>query len=402
MNTLPPLSQLTDTVLIEAAQRRLEPGWLIRRREAAWKQFVASVPPIWRRTDLSKFESENLIAPAEPANTTLAWDESLASQGVIFQPLIEAAKDNNPIVEGLFGTAVDATAHKFTALHAALWQDGAFLYVPKHVTVDTPFVVTITLGANGAVFPHNLVVLEEGASATFIEQYMSEDSETQAFANPATELITRDGSSLRFVTAQTWGRNVYHIGAQRIIAGRDATIEWVTANLGGKVQHVEAETTLTETGSRVEWQAVTFANEQQILLTAPVLRHVGTNTESHLDFKTVVDDEGYSTFDGLIKIEKESKGTATRLEEHALHLGGKARSDSIPGLKIDTNDVARAGHASTSGEIDEEQLFYMRSRGITRDEAMHMIVTGFFEPVIARIPSEAVRERVIAVIESKM
>lgn len=402
MNTLPPLSEITDTLIIEAAQRRLEPGWLIRRREAAWKQFVESVPPIWRRTDLSKFDSEGLVAPAEPANTKLTWDESLAKQGVIFMPLVEAAKDNNPIVEALFGTGVDAEAHKFNALHAALWQDGAFLYVPKHVTVDAPFIATFTLGASSTVFPHNLVVLEEGASATFIEQYVSEDAEHQAFANPATELITRDGSSLRFVTVQLWGRNVYHIGAQRIIAGRDANVEWVTANLGAQLQHVEAETTLTETGSRVEWQAVTFANEKQVLLTAPVLRHVGVNTESHLDFKTVVDDEGYSTFDGLIKIEKESRGTATRLEEHALHLGGKARSDSIPGLKIDTNDVARAGHASTSGEIDEEQLFYMRSRGINRDEAIHMIVTGFFEPVLARIPSEEVRERVSAAIESKM
>ena len=179
-------------------------------------------------------------------------------------------------------------------------------------------------------------------------------------------------------------------------------VEWVSANLGAKLQHIEAEIALTEVGSKIEWQGVTFANEQQVLLTAPVLRHVGINTESHLGFKTVVDDDGYSTFDGMIKIEKDSKGTATRLEEHALHLGGKGRSDSIPGLKIDTNDVARAGHASTSGEIDDEQLFYMLSRGIGREEAMHMIITGFFEPVLDRIPSEELRARVSAMIEAKM
>lgn len=402
MSTLPPLSEIDDTLLIEAAQRRGEPGWLIRRREQAWKQFAESVPPVWKRTDLSKFKSEGIVAPDEPTQTKLTWDESFAAKGVIFMPLIEAAKSDNPVVRDLFGTAVDASAHKFNALHAALWQDGAFLYVPKHVSVEAPFVASFSLGANSTVFPHNLVVLEEGASATFIEEFVSEDVEAQAFSNPATELITGAGSSLRYVTVQTWGQGVYHIGAQRVIAGRDANVEWVTANLGGKLQHVEAETTLTETGSRVEWQAVTFANEQQVLLTAPVLRHVGVNTESHLDFKTVVDDQGYSTFDGLIKIEKNSRGTATRLEEHALHLGPKARSDSIPGLKIDTNDVQRAGHASTSGEIDEEQLFYMLSRGIPREDAIHMIVTGFFEPVLDRIPSDEVRERISAVIESKM
>jgi Fe-S cluster assembly protein SufD len=400
--TLPPLAELTDTTIIEAARERGEPGWLILRREEAWKNFAESVPPIWRRTDLSKFTSETITAPASAANTRLEWDQSLAEQGVIFMPLAQAVREHSAIVQQYFGTAIDPLAHKFNALHAALWQDGVFLYVPKNVAVDAPFLATFTLGTTNTVFPHNLVVLERGASATFIEEYVSKDVESQGFANPATELITGEGSSLRYITAQTWGRGVYHIGAQRVIVGRNANLEWVTANLGGKIQHIEAETTLTETGSRVEWQAVTFANEKQSLLTAPVLRHVGINTESHLDFKTVVDDEGYSTFDGLIKIEHESEGTSTRLEEHALHLSPKSRSDSIPGLKIDTNNVQRAGHASTSGQIDDEQLFYMLSRGIKRDEAIHMIVMGFFEPVLDRIPLESVRERLTDLIDHKM
>jgi Fe-S cluster assembly protein SufD len=121
-----------------------------------------------------------------------------------------------------------------------------------------------------------------------------------------------------------------------------------------------------------------------------------------MDFKTVVNGDGYTVFDGMIKIEKQSRGTISRLEEHAIHLSEKARSDSIPGLKIDTNDVQRAGHASTSGQVDEEMLFYMRSRGIDRDEAIHMIVTGFFEPVLDRIPLEELRERVAEVIEAKI
>jgi Fe-S cluster assembly protein SufD len=137
-------------------------------------------------------------------------------------------------------------------------------------------------------------------------------------------------------------------------------------------------------------------------LTAPWLRHVGANTEGHMEFKTVVKDTGYAVFDGMIKIEKGSRGTISRLEEHALHLSQKARNDSIPGLMIDTNDVQRAGHASTSGQIDDEQLFYMLSRGIKREEAIHMIVTGFFEPVLDRIPLEALRDRVSGLIESKL
>lgn len=402
MNTLPPLSQLNENVLTEAAQRRGEPAWLIERREAAWKTFVASTPPFWKRTDLSKFQPEQISAPTEAASTTLTWNQSLAAQGVIFTPLLSALASGNALAQQLLGTAIEAEAHKFNALHAALWLDGAFLYVPKNVAVEEPFVASFALGQGGSVFPHSIVVLEEGASATFVEEFTSADASGQGFANPATEIFTRQGSSLRYVSIQTWGREVYHIGAQRVVAGRDANVDWVTANLGGKLQHIEAEATLTEVGSRVEWQAVTFANEKQSLLIAPTLRHVGVSTESHLDFKTVVNDEGYSTFDGMIKIEKGSRATATRLEEHALHLGGKSRSDSIPGLKIDTNDVERAGHASTSGEIDEEQLFYMLSRGIGREDAIHMIITGFFEPVLDRIPSAEVRERVSAAIEAKL
>ena len=121
-----------------------------------------------------------------------------------------------------------------------------------------------------------------------------------------------------------------------------------------------------------------------------------------MDFKTVVKDTGYTIFDGMIKIDHESRGTITRLEEHALHLSPKARSDSIPGLRIDTNDVAKAGHASTSGQVDEDILFYMRSRGITRADAVHMIVMGFFEPVFDRIPSAELREEVATLVEGKI
>jgi Fe-S cluster assembly protein SufD len=168
------------------------------------------------------------------------------------------------------------------------------------------------------------------------------------------------------------------------------------------VQHTEAETALKGDGAHVNWVAATFGAKDQVLLTAPWLRHIGAKTEGHMDFKTVVKDSAYATFDGMIKIEHDSKATVSRLEEHALHLTPKARSDSIPGLKIDTNDVARAGHASTSGEVDEEQLFYMRSRGISRTDAINMIVMGFFEPVLDRIPSEELRERVGTMIEAKI
>lgn len=400
---LPPFSALSDTQLAEAASAAGEPAWLVERRAAAWRTFAQSEPPHWRRTDLTALKADALAAQLGTSHTAVRWDESLAAKGVIFTTLAAALRDHEALVKQHLGAALDAQAHKFAALHAAVWQDGVFLYVPKDTAVEAPLHALLTLaGAGSAAAPHNLIVLDRGASATFIEEFNSPDVDGQALALPATEIFVGDGASLKYVTLQTWGYGVYQIGAQRARVGRDASLEWAAVNLGGRLQHTEAETALEGDGAHVDWVAATFGKGDQALLTAPWLRHIGARTEGHMDFKTVVKDSSYTTFDGMIKIEHESKATVSRLEEHALHLTPKARSDSIPGLKIETNDVLRAGHASTSGEVDEEQLFYMRSRGISRTEAMHMIVMGFFEPVLDRIPSDELRQRIGGLIEAKI
>ncbi len=403
MKYFPKLSELTDAEIAAAAREAGEPEWLIERRTAAWQFFGESTPPIWRRIDLSKFKPEDIVVSRGAQGTALVWDAKLGAQGVVFTTLQEALVKHEALVKQYLGAAVDPLAHKFTALHAALWQDGAFLYVPKDVAIELPLLASFTLPAGShATFPHNLVIVERGASVTFVEEYASPDVAGPALAGPATEIFVGDGASVRYVTAQNWGRGVYTIGSQLARVGNDGNLEWVALNLGGTLQHLEAETALVGNGARVEWMASTFATAGQTLLTAPWLRHLGANTEGHMDFKTVVSGDGYTVFDGMIKIEKASRGTISRLEEHAIHLSPKARSDSIPGLRIDTNDVQRAGHASTSGQIDDEQLFYMLSRGIRRDEAIHMIVMGFFEPVLDRIALEDLRERVAAVIEGKI
>lgn len=402
MNYLPTLSVLTDEQIAAAAHAAGEPEWLIDLRVAAWRFFALSVPPIWKRTDLTGFRAEDVAAPMTPQGTAIQWDAKLEEQGVIFTTLAAAVRSHPELVQRYLGTAVDPLAHKFNALHAALWQDGVFLYVPKNVAVELPLHAVFTLAADShATFPHNLLIVERGARVTLIEEYAAPDREGQALALPATEAFVGDGAALRFATAQTWGRGVYHIGAQRMRIGRDGSLEIIAANVGGKLQHVEVETTLEGNGAHVDWVAVTLANDRQSLLTAPLVRHVGANTESHMNFRTVVSETGYSTFDGMVKIERSGQGANSRLEEHALHLSPKARSDSIPGLQIDANDV-KAGHASTSGQVDDEQLFYMLSRGIKRDEAIHMIVTGFFEPVLDRIPIEELRARIGELIESKL
>lgn len=400
---LPTLAALTAEPIVAASRAVGEPTWLTDWRRAAWAFFVQSAPPQWRRTNLTQLQAETITPLFQPQGTAIQWDEALAEHGVVFTTLAAALHSHEALIRERMGTAVAPLEHKFSALRAALWQDGAFLYVPKNVDLEMPLRVCYTLAdGSRASFPYSLVILEANARVTFIEEYVSRDADETALCGATTEIFAGAGSEIRFISVQQHGANVYHIGGQVIAHDRDAGSEWVSIALGGQVQHIEAEARMQGDGSRIEWMGATFGNREQHLVIAPTLRHLGTHTESHLDFKTVVTDKSYSVFDGMIKIAHESHGTSTRLEEHAIHLSGASRSDSIPGLMIETNDVAKAGHASTSGQVDEEQLFYMQTRGIKPSDAKRLIVMGFFEPALNAIPLEELRESLATAIEAKI
>ncbi len=401
MNSLT-LKDLTADSVVATSQQLGEPAWLGERRRDAWELFAKSGPPEWRRSDLSGLVSDDL-ATFTATGITLEWDQALAAQGVVFKPLHEALASHEALIQRYMDTGVAPLEHKFSAMRAALWRDGVLLYVPKGVAVESPLRVRYSLPDGvSATFPRTLVIIEANASVTLVEEFSSNDQPVSALAAPISELFAGPGSQLRFVSVQHWGAGVYHLGAQKLVLENDASAEWTSIALGGKLQHLDAETTLKGNGSSVNWLGATFANGTQQLLTAPWLRHVGHNAESFMQFKTVVNDTGYSVFDGMIKIEHESAATSTRLEEHALHLSPNARNDSIPGLKINTNSVLKGGHASTSGDVDDEQLFYMQARGISRADAKRMIVMGFFSPALDSIPLAGLREELESIIEQKI
>ena len=372
-----------------------EPQWLQQMRQSAWHTYNEMPMPWWRRTDLTAFAAGDMQLTY---GASAGQVQGVAPAGVVVMPLTQAVQVHGDIVQKYLGSAVAATTTKFTALNAATWHDGWFVYVPKNTSVELPLHVIQGFGESNTLVSRNLIVLERGAQLSLVEQYAGSGT----IALVVSEYILGDGATLTLAGMQTWDAGVRHMGHQIAHVGNDATINWTAIHLGGTHQHIEAETNLAGNGSRVDWTAATLASDGQRLLTAPWLRHAGRATEAHMDFKTVVKGTGYTTFDGMIKIEGGSTETITRLEEHALHLTSQARSDSIPGLKIDTNNVQKAGHASTSGEVDEEHLFYMQARGIPRDVAVHMIVMGFFETVLDRIPVEAVRDQVTTTIAARI
>lgn len=397
------LGSMSVEMLLAQSQAVGEPEWLKQWRVAAWEHYLATDLPRWSRTDLSKLQLDSLLPAGDAGSTTVQWDQDLAAQGVVFTTLKRALTTHGDLIEQYIGEAVNFEANKFNALHAALWQDGALLYVPKNVAIEQPLRVIYTLsGDRTLIAPHTLVVLERGASATLIEEFVSRDGLAAPLALPAVEAFVGDGAQLRLCSVQQWGSGVSHIAAQRVVFGRDASCDWVSVALGGSLQHIDAEAKLGNDGSRVNWLGGTFANKDQHLVIAPWLRHAANSTDGYMEFKTVVSDKGYSVFDGMVRIEADTHGTISRLEEHAIHLSRDSRNDSIPGLMIDSNDIARAGHASTSGRIEDEQLFYMQARGIPKDEATRMIVMGFLDSVITAIPVEELQERLTAVIEEKI
>ncbi len=392
-------SQLTLPALAEISADALENDALAAPRRAALEAARRLGLPFWRRTDLKGFTLDGLRPTFGSASIDAG---NAAEQGVYVADLQTALRERSDIVARYWGSAVDAEHNIFVAYNAALAQDGVVVIVPRNVEVAEPIHVSYTLPAAGvAIFPRTLVITEANSRVTVIEEYRSADLETPALSAPVSELFAGDGSEIRFVSLQQLGAKAYQLGAQRAVVGRDARVWWLAGATGAEVQNVNMQVDLQGNGSGLDWYGFTFGTGTQQLLWAPTVKHIGISTEAAIDWKSAVADHSYVVFDGMIDIEKGAQGTNSDLRDAALHLSDKARSDSIPGLEIDANEV-KAGHGSTSGQIDEEQLFYLQARGLSKQDATRMIVLGFFATIVERIPGDAVQQQVLELIEAKL
>ncbi len=366
-------------------------------RQAALAIAQGLEAPRWPRTDLGALS----VADLRPAFGAMELDPRPAEQGVYVADLQTALAERPDLVGRYFGTAVQTDFNKYTALNAALARDGVVIHVARNVEVATPIRVRYRIPEAGvAIFPRTLVVAEANSRVTVVEEYVSDDLSGHALSVPVGEVFALDGAEVRFMTLQTLGRQAYQLGAQKAVAGRDARVFWISGAVGAEVQHLDTDVRLEGNGSELNWLGFTFGTGTQQLLWAPRVHHIGLSTTAQIEWKSAVADTAYVVFDGMINIEKGAQGTNSDLRDNVLHLSSKARSDSIPGLEIDANEV-KAGHGSTSGQVDEEQIFYLRARGLSHREAMRMVVLGFFASIIERIPLEEVQETVLELIDGK-
>jgi Fe-S cluster assembly protein SufD len=324
--------------------------------------------------------------------------------GVVFSSLATAAAEHGELLERHFGSVVatgDTCDDKFVDLNVANLAGGAFLYVPRNVKVDLPFRADVVMTGGGAVNWRALVVLEEGAEATFVEEYLSTDDEHVGFSNAVVELVAGPNARLHYVTVQDYAVPVRHFATHRVLADRDAQVQWSAVGLGASMGKSRMEAHLVGAGSNVKLTGAYFVDGTQQIDYDTYQWHKAPNATSDLFFKGVVDEKAHAVWRGMIAVARGAQGTDSFQNNKNLMLTSGAHADSVPGLQIEANDV-RCTHASTTSKVDAEQLFYLQARGITREDAIREIVRGFYTDVLERIEVEQVREQVQAALWQRL
>ncbi|MBC7646163.1 MAG: Fe-S cluster assembly protein SufD [Pseudopedobacter sp.] len=348
--------------------------------------------------------------------------ENLSSQGVIFMDLLSALETHEELVRKHLYSVVpaevpddttiaapgttpskspDPSEGKFSALNAAVWTQGAFVYVPRGVEVELPLGSFRTLHESGVfTATRTLLVLEENAKLTFIDEQDSPEL-LDSYAFGAVELVLGQGANLRYVSVQNWGAGVTHIQRQRGDVGRDATLNSLVVTMGADLSRTEMQSYLRGQGSSSEMLALYFASGEQHFDHYTLQHHAAPNAHSDLLYKGVLDDETRAVFSGMIKVDLHAQKTDAYQKHRTLLLSSDARNDSIPQLEINANDV-RCSHGSTTGPVDPEQMFYLRSRGLSQETAEKVLVTAYLEDVLSRVPLEGIVKYIEGVIAEKV
>lgn len=427
--------------LLRGSERRGEPDWLRDARERAWRIFEQLDWPTrkseaWRYTDLDPawfaLELEE-AGPAELqgrdalprtvrarlaesdagaalvfANGRLVHAElppELLEAGVLLLPLDRALEEHGELVRAaLYGavteTSLQGPEDKLAALNAALWSYGVFLHVPAGVALETPIGVFHYAGEGGKLgLSRTLVTLGANAEATLIEEYLSPPLERTHVATG--EFLLGPGARLRHAGVQTWGAGVRHFHRQRAVLERDAVLHDLAVNLGGTLARTEVASELVGPGADSEMLGVYFAGAGQHLDHYTTQHHVSAQARSDVYYKGAATASGRVVYQGLIQLEPTAQKTDAYQTNRNLLLSREARAESVPQLEIAANDV-RCSHGSSTAPVDEEQLFYLATRGIPRAQAQQLLVAAFLEEVLGRVPLERLRQHVAHVIEARL
>lgn len=411
------------------------PDWFRDQQRAAWSKFESIPRPTrkdqgWRFSNvdlldltpfqipgpLSEDDRKNILKYSRGldqiagrmifANDQLVErtvvSEDLKKRGVIFQPLERAMVEHADLFRKYFmSTEATLGSAKFAALHQAMVSSGTFLFVPRGVEIEQPIEIFHWLRHdNVAVFPHLLLVTDELAKVTVIEHFQSCDQDAAGFACGVNDLIAGPGAKITYVCAQNWASKVVALQMNSTTADHDSSAMSLNFNAGARYARFEGLSRLVGEGARSDMLAVAVATGEQEFDSRTLQDHISPRTASDLLYKNALDDKARCTFGGLIRVEPHAHFTDAYQKVRNLLLSDDAEANSMPGLEILADNV-RCTHGATSGQINEDEMFYLRSRGITPKIAQRLLVNGFLNEVIQRLEHPAIAEHLAQLIERK-
>jgi Fe-S cluster assembly protein SufB len=422
-----PQRGLSHDVIDQISDRKGEPDWMRAYRHKALNYFLARPMPKWG-ADLTGIDFDNIYYYIKPTNLVKNWEDmppeirdtwdklgipeaeksylggvsaqyesevvyhstkkELEDLGVIFCDMDTALREHEDIVKEYFGTIIPANDNKFAALNSAVWSGGSFIYVPKGVSVEIPLQAYFRINQeNMGQFERTMIIVDEDAWVHYVEGCSAPVYSSDSLHSAVVEIIVKPRGRCRYTTIQNWSNNVYNLVTKRAVAYDHATMEWVDGNLGSKVTMKYPAVWLMGEGAKGEILSVAYAGDGQHQDAGGKVVHAAPNTQSTIISKSISKDGGRAGYRGLVRVEDGATKAKSNVRCDALILDEASRSDTYPYIEIE-EETASIGHEATVSRIGDEQLFYLRSRGIDEAEAMSLIVRGFIEPITKELPLE--------------
>jgi Fe-S cluster assembly protein SufB len=419
---------LNRDVVQEISRMKNEPKWMLEFRLKALDHFVKRPMPQWGG-DLSNLDLDEIYFYTKPTEKeSRSWDdvpdtikqtferlgipeaerkflagvgaqyesemvyhsiqERLSETGVIFKSIEDGLRDHPDLFRQYFGTVIPIEDNKFAALNSAVWSGGSFVYIPPGVKVELPLQAYFRMNTPDAgQFERTLIIADEGSQAHYVEGCTAPIYTTDSFHSGVIEIVVKKGARMRYTTIQNWSNNMYNLVTQRAIVNEGATMEWVDANLGSKLTMKYPSCYLVGEGAHGEILSMAFATKGQHQDTGGKVIHVAPNTSSKITSKSISMKNGRASYRGLLKVHKGANNSRSNVVCDALLLDPQSRSDTYPYIEIDDEDVS-VGHEASVSKVGEEQLFYLKSRGLSEEDAINMVVSGFIEPLVKELPME--------------
>jgi len=415
-------------VVEEISQMKGEPEWMLNYRLKAYEHFIKRTEPTWG-PDLSDLDLEDIyyyVKPTEKEESS--WDdipdsikntfdrlgipeaeqkflagvgaqyesemiyhsiqEQLAEQGVLFKSIENGLREHPELFREYFGTVIPYSDNKYAALNSAVWSGGSFVYIPPGLKVDLPLQAYFRLNvANIGQFERSLIIADEGSQVHYVEGCTAPTYTTNSLHSGVIEIFVKKGARVRYTTIQNWSNNVYNLVTQRSRVEEKGTMEWVDANLGSKVTMKYPSCMLMGKGAHGEILSISFSGKGQHHDTGGKIIHLAPDTTSKIVSKSISKDGGRASYRGLLRVNKGNTNVKSNVVCDALLLDETSRSDTYPYIEVDEQDV-NIGHEATVSKVEDEQLFYLMSRGLTEEEATGMVVSGFIEPLVKELPME--------------